>query len=791
MFTRTCFQILTALSAGTIVTAQTTQESSDEGSSVSFLWGDYDGDGLHDAFVIRPSGNARLLRNLGDGSLEDVTEKAGLADARGVSFVLWEDVERDGDADLLVGIHGGRSRLFQNQGDASFVDVTATAGLFHHGEDLHAGFFDYDGNGLPDLHVRTGSAELLYRNLGRGLFEAVDLGLASFSASTTPASNGPVAAPLEAAPSPGADESGRNAKDSLAPAPAPPIEIGAPLEPGASGRTALTPPPGGVDATAFPFCAKALEDQGGPGCLYGSSVPTLGRLYPLSSNLFVEAATGEVGIGTTNPVARLHVNGVSRFTDDLTFQDDLDSIRFPNVSGASSPMIEMFVSGTSNADRMVLAHSPAYSQWGLEYEDSGDRFVFQRNATTPVLTVDLQNSDLLFGEDSGSIRFPAVSGSSNPMIEMFAAGTSNADRMVIAHSPGFPDWGLKYEDAEDRFVFQTANTPVLSVDMGGGQVGLGVADPLAKLHARDAGSIEFRLEADTNNSGEFDQPSILFSQDGGIVQTRVGFVEGTNEFDIRSTYDNDMVFEFDTRASLPTTSDWEWRNTITQIGVGYIQTVAARLTYYGGLQLDGSVTSPAADLAEMYPIEGAIEPGDVVAFAGEGPKLIRAWHGGELPLAGVISSEPAFLMGQSYSDEDDGGTPPPAFSGGRFVGAEKHGRIDRAVLHEIETNHRAPLALAGRVPCKVSDQNGPIRAGDLLTVSTIPGHAAKAIEAGPVIGTALELFDRGAGKILVFVNTGWSSPKNANAHEIEALRIEVESLRGALQELQIAFQESR
>ena len=54
-----------------------------------------------------------------------------------------------------------------------------------------------------------------------------------------------------------------------------------------------------------------------------------------------------------------------------------------------------------------------------------------------------------------------------------------------------------------------------------------------------------------------------------------------------------------------------------------------------------------------------------------------------------------------------------------------------------------PLALSGRVPCKVTLEGGPIRVGDLLTTSSTPGHAMKANEPwrGGIIGTALEAFD--------------------------------------------------
>jgi hypothetical protein len=68
-----------------------------------------------------------------------------------------------------------------------------------------------------------------------------------------------------------------------------------------------------------------------------------------------------------------------------------------------------------------------------------------------------------------------------------------------------------------------------------------------------------------------------------------------------------------------------------------------------------------------------------------------------------------------------------------------------------------PVALAGRVPTKVSDARGPIAVGDQLTVSMDnPGVAVKATEAGFVIGIALEAFPGGDdNKIEVFVQAGW------------------------------------
>lgn len=94
----------------------------------------------------------------------------------------------------------------------------------------------------------------------------------------------------------------------------------------------------------------------------------------------------------------------------------------------------------------------------------------------------LDNSgNLLLNSDQQSIRFAATSGANLPMMEMFASGTGNADRMVIAHSPSFQNWGLQYQDSSDKFNFLSSGTAVLTVNLGGQNVGIGTTSPSQKL----------------------------------------------------------------------------------------------------------------------------------------------------------------------------------------------------------------------------------------------------------------------------------------------------------------------
>jgi hypothetical protein len=129
---------------------------------------DYDNDGKMDIFFtngskmpemkrIDASFNNCLLRNKGDGTFEDVTEKAGLTGA-GTDFafgVASGDYDNDGYEDLFL-CFAGKNHLYHNNGNGTFTDVTDAAGIGGKPDktlSVVAAWFDYDNDGLLDLVV--------------------------------------------------------------------------------------------------------------------------------------------------------------------------------------------------------------------------------------------------------------------------------------------------------------------------------------------------------------------------------------------------------------------------------------------------------------------------------------------------------------------------------------------------------------------------------------------------------------------------------------------------------------
>ena len=176
-----------------------------------------------------------------------------------------------------------------------------------------------------------------------------------------------------------------------------------------------------------------------------------------------------------------------------------------------------------------------------------------------------------------------------------------------------------------------------------------------------------------------------------------------------------------------------------------------RVQANGNVFAHGAMTGGGADVAEMYAAQPEVEPGDVVEFSPSG-RLRRADESSRRVM-GIISSNPGTLLGWD---------------------------INRQEMPE----HR-PLALAGRVPVKFSDENGAARRGDALTPASVPGFARRANAGELVIGSVLE--DAGPGKVLAYVR----SPDPYGRAELLELRTQNENLRRDLDELRRAVMKGR
>ncbi len=110
----------------------------------------------------------------------------------------------------------------------------------------------------------------------------------------------------------------------------------------------------------------------------------------------------------------------------------------------------------------------------------------------------------------------------------------------------------------------------------------------------------------------------------------------------------------------------------------------------------------------------------------------------DINIIGVVSSNPAFIMGYGS---------------------------------ELKDTNSVPIALIGRVPAKVSLENGQISVGDPLTSSAKKGYAAKSVNSGRIIGYAMENYNEKSNseKILVFVQPGWHNANEASSQQLNYL----------------------
>lgn len=181
---------------GTFTDIATQAGVAHHGRTIGTAFGDYDNDGWLDLFVINIDGPNALYRNNGDGSFTDQTEAAGI-DAPHDGFVgFFFDYDNDGWLDLFAtgwtesmqevlqsAMSGkpsqerNRLALYHNNGDGTFTDVTAQAGLARTYGAMAAQYGDIDNDGWLDIYLGNGGPpmdtyepNILLRNTGQGTF---------------------------------------------------------------------------------------------------------------------------------------------------------------------------------------------------------------------------------------------------------------------------------------------------------------------------------------------------------------------------------------------------------------------------------------------------------------------------------------------------------------------------------------------------------------------------------------------------------------------------------------------
>ncbi len=179
------------------------------------------------------------------------------------------------------------------------------------------------------------------------------------------------------------------------------------------------------------------------------------------------------------------------------------------------------------------------------------------------------------------------------------------------------------------------------------------------------------------------------------------------------------------KASLAVTSGWNNVHDIFALKNGttmlFNVSTNGNVNVSGDLLYGGDLIGYGADVAEMIDGEVSLEPGDVVVIdENKDEAVVKSSKAYDSLVAGIVSTDPSHVL------------------------AAGDGNVK--------------LALAGRVPVKVTTSNGAIKRGDLLTTSDVPGTAMrcadKSLCAGAILGKALEPLDSGTGKITALVMLG-------------------------------------
>jgi hypothetical protein len=320
----------------------------------------------------------------------------------------------------------------------------------------------------------------------------------------------------------------------------------------AGGTTVLRVGLGGPTALQIPAGAAAgrVLTSDASGNASWQALPPSATVWAVSGTSIYNTNTGNVGIGTNAPAARLDILGGN--WDTASTEGDL------RIGDATYRLKIGVATGGGGAGHATIAAQGGVNLLSL---GAGTTLATQRALTitgagnvgigtaSPAAKLDVNGNTILrgnisFDDDIRSIIFPPTTAPNEPMIYMFSSGTSNSDRMVIAHSPSYSNWGIQYRDSDDSIHFQGAGFTHVRIGLGDGNVGIGTASPAAKLDVNGTARVKVleitgadlaekfptteTLEPGTVVEIDPDNPGHLRKAQGAYNKRVAGVVAGAN-----------------------------------------------------------------------------------------------------------------------------------------------------------------------------------------------------------------------------------------------------------------------
>jgi hypothetical protein len=498
-----------------------------------------------------------------------------------------------------------------------------------------------------------------------------------------------------------------------------------------------------------------------------------------------------VGIGTTAPVARLDVFGGTTYSFPSTSGTNpvgviarfkgggtSGTLDFGNAGSGISWLQSTDVSDLSQNYRLLL--NPNGGNVGIGTSNPSALLTLKQAANTSQLRLLQNNTDTagysLFASNTGYLAFsrysssvdvatPALTldqsgnvgvGTTTPGTKLHVVGNSSytgfgGGQFKIGAETGQPRWTeVGYNTSTNvGFIQAGVNGGTLSnflINPDGGNVGIGTAPFSVSTKLSVNGDLTLAggstLGAGTISANQIGINVDLTLRPGATSALRLQNWNGSGWGDGIVLASSTLNVGIGTSTPGSRLDVWNATSTsnidVFRIGtnVGSTNNIKFRIDSDGDVFTDGGTTiGTPADLAENYPALEALDAGTVVAFG-----------------SSTVAWEQADDSASSTQSYDISGVQ-KATNGYEAVGVVS---TKAGITLGGNTTNGVPIALAGRVPVKVTSENGEVKRGDYLTVSnTMPGYAMKLTQTGRVIGRALSDSVSGRDKVMMYIENGY------------------------------------